>query len=133
MDDVFMIATNEEIIKEFVAMLETYFQLQYFGEATEYLGIQFRKTPDGYTLDQIPFLEKLVATFNIQDSYGKDIPIIPKDINVVKQLRKSSQINDFVKLEKPQKLINLVSKPSTLMITKKMKNMILKNHHKLNP
>lgn len=109
-DDVFMIATNEEIIKEFVAMLETYFQLQYFGEATEYLGIQFRKTPDGYTLDQIPFLEKLVATFNIQDSYGKDIPIIPKDINVVKQLRKSSQINDFVKLEKPQKLINLVSK-----------------------
>ena len=50
-----MIATNEKIIKEFVAMLETYFQLQYFGEATEYLGIQFRKTPDGYTLDQIPF------------------------------------------------------------------------------
>lgn len=109
-DDVFMIGSTDEIIKEFVTMLEKYFHLQYFGEATEYLGIQFKRTPDGYTLDQIPFLEKLISTFNIQDSYGKDVPIIPKDVNVVKKLRKSNQINDFIKLEKPQRMINSLSK-----------------------
>ena len=74
------------------------------------MGIQFKRTPDGYTLDQIPFLEKLISTFNIQDSYGKDVPIIPKDVNVVKKLRKSNQINDFIKLKKPQRMINSLSK-----------------------
>ena len=59
-------------------------------------------------------MEKLVDNFNILDSYGKNIPVIPNDINVVRKLRKSNEINDFIKIERPHHLINAITKQHTL-------------------
>ena len=109
-DDVFIIGNTAKVIEDFVTMLENHFELTYFGETTEYLGINFNRNGDTFTLDQKPFLEKLVDNFNILDSYGKNIPVIPNDINVVRKLRKSDEINDFIKIERPHHLINAITK-----------------------
>ena len=51
-DDVFIIGNTAKVIEDFVTMLENHFELTYFGETTEYLGINFKRNGDTFTLDQ---------------------------------------------------------------------------------
>ena len=59
--------------------LRDHFEVKVFGEISNYLGIEFRKTESGYILSQEKFLKKLLKDFKLDDSYGKNIPWIPND------------------------------------------------------
>lgn len=63
-DDLFLVAENEEVLAEFKKDLEKLFDLKYFGQVSEYLGIEFERTKEGYSLSQRKFLQKVLNDFS---------------------------------------------------------------------
>lgn len=63
MDDLFLVAENEQVLKNFKEDLENHFDLKYFGQVSEYLGIEFERTNEGYEMSQHKFLKELVNDF----------------------------------------------------------------------
>lgn len=78
-DDILMVGSSQKVIDNFVDQLRDHFEVKVFGEISNYLGIEFRKTESGYILSQEKFLKKLLKDFKLDDSYGKNIPWIPND------------------------------------------------------
>ena len=75
-DDLFMVASNEQMLQEFKLELSQEFDLKYFGEVTEFLGIEFHKIEGGYSIHQSKFLEDLLNDCNIMDDQPKRTPMI---------------------------------------------------------
>ena len=78
-DDLFMVSSSTELIREFVSKLEQHFELNYYGEISEYLGIRYRRNEEGIDIDQDDFVKKLVKDTGYEEEYGKKIPCLPKD------------------------------------------------------
>ena len=62
-DDLFLVAENEAVLTEFKLDLERIFDLKYFGSVSEYLGIEFERTENGYSMSQKKFLMELLEEF----------------------------------------------------------------------
>lgn len=74
-DDLFLVAENEKALLEFKKKLEKIFDLKYFGPVSEYLGIEFRKTENGYTLSQRKFLKSLLFDFQTDNIVPRKSPV----------------------------------------------------------
>ncbi|KAG2734596.1 hypothetical protein G9P44_002602 [Scheffersomyces stipitis] len=77
-DDLFMVASKESMLQEFKLELRQEFDLKYFGEVTEFLGIEFKRIEGGYSLYQTKFLEDLLNKCNIMDDQPKRTPMVRK-------------------------------------------------------
>lgn len=62
-DDLFLVAENEDVLSLFKAELSAIFDLKYFGQVSEYLGIEFQRTEDGYSMSQHKFLRGVLKQF----------------------------------------------------------------------
>ncbi|GEQ66782.1 hypothetical protein JCM33374_g445 [Metschnikowia sp. JCM 33374] len=62
-DDLFLVAENDEVLSEFKEELEGMFDLKYFGPVSEYLGIEFKRTKEGYVMSQHKYLKELLENF----------------------------------------------------------------------
>lgn len=62
-DDLFLVAENEQVLKNFKEDLENHFDLKYFGQVSEYLGNEFKRTGEGYEMSQHKFLRELANDF----------------------------------------------------------------------
>lgn len=78
-DGLFLVAESESILQDFKAGLQDIFDLMYFGEASEYLGIEFHKTPEGYVMSQVKFLENCPTEFDISSRNKRRIPMRYED------------------------------------------------------
>lgn len=67
-DDMFMTAAHPSIIEDFKGELEQYFDLKYFKDVTEYLGIEFKKLENGYALSQTKYLNRVLKEFALDSA-----------------------------------------------------------------
>lgn len=74
-DDLFLMSSQDEAMVEFKEQLKKFFELKDFGEISEYLGIEFKKTECGYSLSQEKYLTRLVELFEKYSLPKSKIPI----------------------------------------------------------
>lgn len=74
-DDLYITSGSEEILEEFKTDLSGIFDLKYFGEISEYLGIEFTKTKHGYKMSQQKYLKNLMTEFNIRPEAKRRTPL----------------------------------------------------------
>ncbi|KAJ8140640.1 hypothetical protein OY671_006178 [Metschnikowia pulcherrima] len=74
-DDLFLVAENEQILADFKTDLEQVFDLKYFGLVSEYLGIEFERTTNGYSMSQKKFLGELLEDFEGHGVLPRRTPI----------------------------------------------------------
>ena len=76
-DDLFVVASTNQLFNEFMDDLEAKFSLNYIGEILEYLGIEFQKNGSGYELHQNKFVKRLIEAFPTEILKGADLPRTP--------------------------------------------------------
>ncbi|KAJ8068192.1 hypothetical protein OCU04_003762 [Sclerotinia nivalis] len=77
-DDIAIIAPNQEIINEFISNLKKHFDLKDLGPIKDYLGIQIERKADCLKLHQSEYTKKILARFGMQDSHPVSTPMDPK-------------------------------------------------------
>ncbi|KAG7664873.1 uncharacterized protein J8A68_001599 [[Candida] subhashii] len=85
-DDVFIICSNDALFEDFKTKLKNEVDFKDLGEISEYLGVKYEKTKDGYSISQKEFLKKIVDKYCAKDEkkfrltngkkYVKSIPIV---------------------------------------------------------
>ncbi|KAG7662228.1 uncharacterized protein J8A68_004238 [[Candida] subhashii] len=81
-DDLFMVAQDEDVLNTFKESLNKYFELKYFGEVSEYLGISFETHKWGRRLSQETYLRKLITSNNISNKEYRTTPL-PRELEVI--------------------------------------------------
>lgn len=75
-NDLFLMANNEGVLAQFKTELEKIFDLKCFGEICEYLGIEFKRTKEGYSLSQKKCIDNLVNEFEQHGIKTRETPIV---------------------------------------------------------
>lgn len=95
-DDMFLTSSNITILNDFKLELAKHFDLKYFADISEFLGIEFIQIAGGYRLSQHNFLNSVIKKFNLTNNYGKYIPIIKEKNKISETQLKSEFTNDEV-------------------------------------
>ncbi|CAH6722131.1 hypothetical protein CLIB1444_08S02586 [[Candida] jaroonii] len=98
-DDLFMAASNFDLITELMQALSKYLDLNYLGDIKQFLGIEFARTEEGYSMSQEKFLRKVLAEFNINDMPNSSVPAYNRNNYVCESnLKDQSLTRDQVQL-----------------------------------
>ena len=103
-DDMLILGTNIEIIKSTKRMLSNSFDMKDLGVADVILGIKITRTPDGISLSQSHYVDKMIERFKdhgIKENTNPFLPHIHLRMNTrtgVRQLEYSQIIGSLINL-----------------------------------
>ncbi|KAG7666113.1 uncharacterized protein J8A68_000369 [[Candida] subhashii] len=90
-DDVFIICSKNELFEDFKTKLKSEVDFKDLGEISEYLGIKYEKTSDGYSISQKKFLSDIVMKYCSEDDKNYRIS------NSKKYLKSTPMVQDNYK------------------------------------
>ena len=67
-DDILIVGSNDEMVKRTKDMLNSRFDMKDMGLADVILGIQIKRSPDGFILTQSHYVDKILGKFSKNDS-----------------------------------------------------------------
>lgn len=102
-DDLFIASSSNEAFNTFLRALEREFKLNYLGPVQEYLGVEFTRTENGYSLSQRKFTKSILDAFELQDCKAKSLPRPPMDSNRFQA--KSENERDHLQIEAQERVL----------------------------
>lgn len=106
-DDLFVVASNNEIFNDFMNKLSSRFKLNYIGPILEYLGIEFRRTSEGYVLTQEKFINRLLKAVESQVKTSSGIPRSPDDKTKEKRVIVAGNKDESFYITKDEELLDV--------------------------
>ena len=79
-DDAILSSNDEALRAEVLAQLEAKFLVKNLGPLSYYLGVRVEQTKEANTLRQDGYIDKMLATFKMEDSKPVDTPGVPGQI-----------------------------------------------------
>ena len=80
-DDMFVLAENQEVRNHVKSILENCFDIKYLGEVSQMLSVKFTENEDrSVTLLQEDYVDRLLKKFGMQDAKGIQTPMEEKPV-----------------------------------------------------
>lgn len=102
-DDLFIVSSSNQVFNEFLRALEGEFKLNYLGPVSEYLGVEFTRTDNGYKLSQRKFMNSILDAFELHDGKAKSLPRPPMDSNRFQA--KAEREQDHLQVETQERVL----------------------------
>lgn len=87
-DDMLICTSTQEEYEEILEALNSKFQMTALGDVKQFLGIQVTKTENGYCLNQQAYINRMVASFGLDDAKGSRIPMDPGYIQLKEEVER---------------------------------------------
>jgi hypothetical protein len=74
-DDLIITGSDNEQLKRISNELGKRFRMKHLGDLNQFLGIRFKRTPNGITLDQTNYIDQIVKQFGMKDAAKISTPM----------------------------------------------------------